>query len=305
MKREIVLIDEEKCNGCGQCVPNCHEGALQIIDGKARLVSDLFCDGLGACVGHCPEDAISIVEREAQPYDERKVMEIIVPKGGNTILAHLRHLKDHGEEEFLQQAIEFLKEKKVNIDLTEFEEEEVDAKEMVRELFGVKAQHSAHHELHGGGCPGSKALHFQVEQDQVESAGIAASVEIQAELRQWPVQLHLLNPQASYFRNADVILTADCVAYSVGDFHRQYLKGHSLAIACPKLDSNLESYVNKLTSMISDAKINTLTVLRMEVPCCGGLLQMAKMAVTQANRNVPVKEIVIGIKGNVLSENWI
>ena len=118
MKREIVLIDEEKCNGCGQCVPNCHEGALQIIDGKARLVSDLFCDGLGACVGHCPEDAISIVEREAQPYDERKVMEIIVPKGSNTILAHLRHLKDHGEEEFLQQAIEFLQEKKVNIDLT-------------------------------------------------------------------------------------------------------------------------------------------------------------------------------------------
>lgn len=305
MKREIVVIDEEKCNGCGQCVPNCHEGALQIIDGKARLVSDLFCDGLGACVGHCPEDAISIVEREAQPYDELKVMEIIVPKGNNTILAHLRHLKDHGEEEFLQQAVDYLEEKKINFDLTEFIKEEVDVKELVQELFTVKAMQNSHHSMHGGGCPGSKAMQFHAQPDQVDEGGTQMKSEIRSELRQWPVQLHLINPQASYFRNADVVLTADCVAYSVGDFHRNYLRGRSLAIACPKLDSNLESYVNKLTSMISDAKINTLIVLRMEVPCCGGLVQMAKMAATQANRKVPVKEIVIGIKGNVLSENWI
>ena len=109
MKRKIIQIDEEKCNGCGICIPNCHEGAMQLIDGKARLISDLFCDGLGACIGHCPEGAIEIIEREAEPYDERKVMEIMVPKGRNTILAHMEHLRDHNETEFLQQSIDYLK----------------------------------------------------------------------------------------------------------------------------------------------------------------------------------------------------
>ena len=305
MTRDIVLIDEEKCNGCGLCVPNCHEGALQIIDDKARLVSDLFCDGLGACIGHCPEGAISIVQREAEPYDEIKVMELMVGKGKNTILAHLHHLKDHDETELLKQGLKYLKNNKINIDLTDFEEKEVDVKELVASLFGVQSVSGIPHSGHGGGCPGSKAMSFEVNMDEVEAAGKNSSPEIKTELRQWPVQLHLLNPQAGYFKNADVILTADCVAYSMGDFHRKFLKGHSLAIACPKLDSNLESYVNKLTSMIRDAKINTLTVLRMEVPCCGGLVQMAQMAVNQAGRKVPVKEIVVGVQGNVLQENWI
>ena len=116
MKRKIVQIDEEKCKGCGVCIPECQEGALQIIDDKARLISDLFCDGLGACIGHCPEDAITIVEREAEPYDERKVMEMIIPKGRNTILAHLEHLRDHNEVDFLNEAIEYLNEK--NIDMS-------------------------------------------------------------------------------------------------------------------------------------------------------------------------------------------
>jgi ferredoxin len=303
MKRDIVFIDEEKCNGCGQCVPNCHEGALQIIDNKARLISDLFCDGLGACIGHCPEEAISIEQREAEPYDERKVMEIMVSKGENTIIAHLRHLKDHGEREFLKQGIDYLKERNVKIDLTEFEEKLSEMKEIIDELFGSKTPSGIPHSGHDGGCPGSKAMVFDIDMEKVEESAKSQTMEVKSELRQWPVQLHLLNPQASYFKNADVVLTADCVAYSMSDFHRKYLKGHSLAIACPKLDTNMENYVSKLTSMIRDAQINTLTVLRMEVPCCGGLVQMAQKAAQNAKRKVPIREIVVGIKGDILSEN--
>ncbi|HPE55000.1 MAG TPA: 4Fe-4S binding protein [Bacteroidales bacterium] len=298
MKREIIVIDEEKCNGCGACVPECHEGALQIIDGKARLVSDLFCDGLGACIGHCPEDALTIEEREAEPYNEVKVMELMIPKGENTILAHLRHLKDHGETGFLAEAISYLEEINYPMDLSDFNNNEMNVKDMVNDLFGSTG--------HGGfaGCPGSQERVFNIDMEQVAAAG-SPQVEAKSELKQWPVQLHLLNPQAGYFRNADVVLTADCVAYAMGNYHQKYLKGNSIAIACPKLDSNLESYVAKLTSMISDSMINTMTILRMQVPCCGGLVQMAQIATNQANRKIPLKEIVVGVEGDVLSEQWL
>ncbi len=305
MKREIIVIDEEKCNGCGLCIPECHEGALQIIDEKARLISDLFCDGLGACIGHCPEGALTIEEREAEPYDEVKVMEIMVSKGDNTIKAHLSHLKDHGELEFLNQAINYLSEINYDMDLSNFEEKKETPKEIVEELFGQKSNSGIPHSGVMGGCPGSQTREFNIDTEQVEQAGKPAAFEVKSELRQWPVQLHLLNPQANYFRNAEVVLAADCVAYSMGDFHNKYLKGKSLAIACPKLDSNLDSYVAKLTSMINDAQINTLTVLRMEVPCCGGLIQMAQTAAQHADRKIPIKEIVIGVQGDVLGEQWI
>jgi len=283
MKRKIIQIDEEKCNGCGNCIPNCHEGAMQLIDGKARLISDLFCDGLGACIGHCPEGAITIIEREAEPYDERKVMEMIVPKGRNTILAHLEHLRDHNETEFLQQAIDYLKEN--NIIMTP------DPKE---------------YHVHGGGCPGSMSRDFREENNvqPVAAAPVEAPVEAASELRQWPVQLHLLNPQASFFKNADVVLAADCVAFAMGNFHSRFMKGKSIAIACPKLDTNKESYIQKLTSMIADTRINSLTVVMMEVPCCGGLLQMAQMARTNAGRNVPVKQTIVSLKGEILDDEW-
>jgi ferredoxin len=287
MKRKIIQIDEEKCNGCGLCIPNCQEGALRIIDGKARLISDLFCDGLGACLGHCPEGAIEIVERDAEPYDERKVMEFIVPKGRNTILAHLDHLRDHNEQEFLNQAIHYLKEN--NIDMS--------PEKTVRPH-------------HGGGCPGSREMDFREEGQKTEDGGLQEAggmeqgVAVKSELKQWPVQLHLLNPNAPYFRNADVVLTADCVPFAMGNYHTHFLKGKSVAIACPKLDSNKESYVEKLTSMIRDAKINTMQVIMMEVPCCGGLLQMAQIAREQAGRNVPIKKSVISIQGEVLEEEW-
>jgi NAD-dependent dihydropyrimidine dehydrogenase PreA subunit len=287
MKRKIIQIDEEKCNGCGLCIPNCQEGALQIIDDKARLISDLFCDGLGACIGHCPEGAIEIIEREAEPYDERKVMEILGTKGRNTILAHLEHLRDHNEQGFLDQAIQYLKEN--NIDMSPEKE--------------MKA-HS------GCGCPGSKEIDFRdgggqtADGSQQSADGGRRSAEVPSELRQWPVQLHLLNPNAPYFRNADVVLTADCVPFAMGDYHAKFLKGKSIAIACPKLDSNKESYVEKLTAMITDARINSLNVVMMEVPCCSGLLQMALTAREKAGRNIPVKQAIISLQGEVLEEDY-
>ena len=160
------------------CVPNCHEGALQIIDDKARLISDLFCDGLGACIGHCPEGAISIMQREAEPYNERKVMEIMVSKGENTIIAHLRHLKDHGETEFLKQGLAVLKERNIKIDLSEFEEKETNVKEIVNELFGSKSQSGIPHSGHSGGCPGSKAMVFDIDMEKVEETGKSPRFEV-------------------------------------------------------------------------------------------------------------------------------
>jgi ferredoxin len=286
MKRKIIKIDEEKCNGCGLCIPNCQEGALQVIDGKARLISDLFCDGLGACIGHCPEGAIEIEEREAEPYNERKVMEILSGKGRNTILAHLEHLRDHNEQGFLNEAISYIKEN--NIEMSENE---------------MNKQHDLPH-----GCPGAAARDFRIDTEQVENSvkgKVPEPVSTPSELRQWPVQLHLLNPQASYFKNADVVLAADCAAFAMGNFHARYLKGKSLAIACPKLDTNKESYLQKLSSMMKDSKINTLQVVIMEVPCCGGLVQMATTARENAGLKVPIKVSVISVQGEVMEEDWV
>ena len=156
--------------------------------------------------------------------------------------------------------------------------------------------------------PGSAAKDFRIDEKLVETAGKTIpgeSSEAPSELRQWPVQLHLLNPQASYFRNADVVLAADCAAFAMGNFHSRFLKGKSIAIACPKLDTNKESYLQKLISMISDSKINSLTVVIMEVPCCRGLLQMAKTAKENSGRNIPIKLAVVSVQGEVMEENWV
>jgi ferredoxin len=281
MKRNIIRIDEEKCTGCGQCMPNCPEGAIQIIDGKARLVSDLFCDGLGACLGHCPEEAISIEEREAEPYDERSVMENVAKQGPNVIKAHLEHLKGHGQVEYWRQAVAFLKEKGLP------NPEDAPA-----------PQDAAH--AHSG-CPGSRSLRF---------AGSGAGPKDEqgrrgSHLSHWPVQMHLISPMAEQYQGADVLLSADCVAYTVGDFHKDFLKGKALAIACPKLDEGQEIYIEKIRALIDDAKINTLTVMIMQVPCCRGLLQLAKEAAAQASRKVPVKCIVVGLQGDILRQDWV
>jgi ferredoxin len=281
-KRKIVKIDEEKCNGCGLCIPNCPEGAIQIIDGKARLVSDIFCDGLGACLRHCPQEAITTEEREAEPYNEKKTMENIIKCGENTIIAHLKHLKDHGETGYYNEALEFLEEKGIEVD---FEKESKDEKM----------------QSHVSSCPGAQMRDFSDEKKEtVEESGSRGS-----QLRQWPVQLHLVPPYAPYFKDKDVLLVADCVGYSLADFHKDYLKGRSLSIACPKLDSNQEIYLDKLTKLIDGANINTLTVMTMEVPCCSGLLGLAKKAAEKASRKIPIKSIIVGIKGDILKEEWV
>ncbi|MCG8412044.1 MAG: 4Fe-4S binding protein [Bacteroidales bacterium] len=307
MKRDIIQIDEDKCTGCGECIPNCHEGALQIIDGKARLVSDLMCDGLGACIGHCPEGAIEIIEREAQPYDEIFVIKEMVKKGKNTVIAHLSHLKDHSEFGFLKQGIRWMQENKSEFNFTV--EEVMDAvhnnsikNEDSCGCGGHEEKPKHHHEHHhGGGCPGSmeKTIN-KPDATQKEEVG-----EVPSQLTQWPVQMHLVNPAANYFQNSDLLLAADCVAFSVGDFHNKFLKGRSLAIACPKLDANKEIYIEKLVSLIDKSKVNTITVVKMEVPCCGGILQMAQIALQQASRKVPIKSITVNLSGEVISEDWV
>ena len=308
MKRDILKIDENLCNGCGLCVPNCHEGALQVIDGKVRLVSELMCDGLGACIGYCPEGAITIENREAEPYSEVRVMEQMKDKGKNTVIAHLKHLKDHGETGFLQQGVGYLKEHRAVLNFNPDEViSEVHNHGMTSAVFAsitetISAEHKhSHSSKHdGGGCPGSRAI--VIEKPSSSAHGTESA---QSELRQWPVQMHLINPGATYFRNADLLVAADCVAYSVGGFHNKYLKDKSLAIACPKLDHNTEIYIEKLKTLIDVAMVNTITVMIMEVPCCGGLLQMVKAAVAGASRKVPVKMLIAGITGDILREECV
>ncbi|MCF8361680.1 MAG: 4Fe-4S binding protein [Prolixibacteraceae bacterium] len=292
MKREIIKIDETLCNGCGVCVPNCHEGALQIIDGKARLISDLMCDGLGACIGHCPEGAITIEKREAEPYNETKVMAEMVKKGRNTVIAHLKHMLEHNETAFLKEGIDYLKNNPHELNF--------DIGEIVDEVYNNKPGPNA--DCATGGCPGSKPQSFAKPQGfQMASPSTGQT----SQLGHWPVQLHLINPAAPFFRNADLLVAADCSAFSVGDFHSKWLKNKSLVIACPKLDSGIEVYINKIATLIEEAKVNTITVMIMEVPCCSGLLRIVNEARQMTSRNVPVKAVVISTKGEVLKEEWV
>jgi len=271
--RSIVKIDEDLCTGCGDCVPACAEGAIQIVDGVARLVADNLCDGLGACLGDCPENAITIEERDADEFDELAVQE------------HLEKIAPADVETPLRQV-----------------------------AGGTAAGHGAgplhaHGHGHGpghggGGCPSARVLSFDAPAGG-DAAGEAATSAQPSELRQWPIQLHLVPPTAPYFEGADVLLAADCVAFAMGNFHRDHLKGNALAVACPKLDQGQEIYLQKLVSMIDDAKINTLTVMVMEVPCCAGLVGLAKEAAERAGRKVPVKQTVIDLRGEVVGEQWL
>ncbi len=284
MKRQIITIDETKCTGCGDCIPACPEGALQVIDGKARLVSDLFCDGLGACIGHCPTGAMRVETREAEPYDERRVMaESIVKAGPNVIAAHLRHLEEHGETGYLREALDYL------------------AEQGIANPLEAPAATPVHH---GGGCPGSRTMDLR-SSGHAAPAASAPSESAPSALRQWPVQLHLVSPIAPCFRDADLLLAADCVAFSMGDFHSRLLFGKALAVACPKLDSGMDRYLEKLVAMIDMAGIRSITVAIMEVPCCGGLTALAMQALAKAKRTVPVNKIVVSVTGELLSEEEI
>lgn len=306
MERDIIFIDEELCDGCGDCIPNCHEGALQLIDNKARLISDLMCDGLGACIGHCPQGAITMEKREAEPYNETEVIKAMVTKGRNTVIAHLLHLVEHNEHAFVKEGVTWLRNNEPALDF--------DLEEVVRTVHSAKEKAQAtpinitqmapqpvpQQEAAGCGCAGSEAREIKRDEPAVASTGIQAS-----ELRQWPVQFHLINPAAGYFKGADLLLAADCSAFTMGNFHSDYLKGKSLIIACPKLDSEQETYVQKLVQLIDHSMVNTIHVLIMEVPCCGGIMRLLDQAVGIANRKVPVKCSVVSVGGEILSEEWV
>lgn len=271
MKRKIIQIDEEKCNGCGVCIPDCPEGALQMIDGKARLVSDLFCDGLGACIGTCPQGAITIVEREAELYDEKTVMnKNIIPKGTNTIKAHLKHLKDHNETEYYKHACEALT--AMGIDIPE-------------EVKPLSC-----------GCPGTLAKSIEKKEVSPKAKSIVGPV---SQLTQWPVELHLLNPAASYFNNADILIAADCTAFSYGNFHNDFIKGRKLIIFCPKLDNSSEAYIEKLTALFTQNEVNSITIAKMEVPCCAGTTAIVQEALKRAGKDVPLTIKTISIDGKI------
>ncbi len=271
-KRKIIKIDEKKCNGCGLCMPNCPEGALQIIDKKARLISDLFCDGLGACIGHCPQGAITIEEREAQAYSERKVMENVVKQGSNVIRAHLEHLGEHGETKYLQEAIDFLKENKIEVPQLKDTQKNLPC-----------------------GCPGSKVVDFRKEKARESSSG-ARQV---SELGQWPIQLRLVPAFAPYLQNADLLIAADCVPFSYANFHADFLKGRTLLVGCPKFD-DLDAYQEKISQIIEHNNLKSITYVHMEVPCCFGLIDVIREAIENSGKKVPFKEVTISISGEKL-----
>ncbi|MFA5200604.1 MAG: 4Fe-4S binding protein [Candidatus Omnitrophota bacterium] len=267
--RKIINIDSNKCNGCALCIPNCPEGAIQIIDGKARLISDLFCDGLGACLGYCPQGAIKIEEREAVDYDEKKVMANIVKQGPNVIKAHLKHLKEHNQPGFLKQALDFLKENKISVKLEEF--------------YGNGVS---------SGCPGSRVMDFRKQTTKTNNN----TVNIDSELAQWPIQLHLVPADAPYLNGADLLICADCVPFAYANFHQDLLTGKILLVGCPKLD-DLTLYKNKLKQVFAANNIKSVVYAHMEVPCCLGLLGIIKEAIVISGKTIPFEDVTISIKG--------
>jgi NAD-dependent dihydropyrimidine dehydrogenase PreA subunit len=255
MIRKMVKIDEEKCNGCGLCVPSCAEGAIQIIDGKARLIADSLCDGLGACLGDCPVDAITIEEREADEFDEAVVEE------------HLKAIDREPQPNGHQPE--------------------------AAPVGGCPSAAVQSVAAPAGGCPSARMMNF----DKPRTEETAAAGPRPSRLAQWPIQLHLVPPTAPFFQNADVLLAADCAPFAYADFQEELLKGKALAIACPKLDKT-EPYVEKLTAMITQSNIRSLTVVHMEVPCCNGLVFMAKQAIANSGRDIPFETVCIGIRGD-------
>ena len=272
-KRKIVNIDESLCNGCGECIPNCQEGALQIIDGKARLISDYFCDGLGACLGHCPMDAITIEERDAESYDETKVMDTIVLKGPNTIKAHMQHLKDHNEHDLLKEAITYLQNHQIPLP---------DLSSTAKVLSCA--------------CPGTMVRNIETESHIQADSNSCASIP--SELAQWPIQLHLVPTNAPFLNGTHLLIAASCSAFSAGCFHNNLLKNKKLLIACPKLD-NTGPYLDKLVQIFQNNHLKSITVAIMEVPCCTGLYRLVEEAVKLSGINIPLIKKVISIQGTI------
>lgn len=251
--RKTITIDEEKCDGCGLCIPACPEGALQIIEGKARLVKESFCDGLGACLGDCPQGALVIEEKEVEDYDEEGVISHIKENSPELLEKHLAHLRAHAHE-------------------------------------------LPRHHSHAGisSCPSAGMLEWEKQEEAAPG-----TEKVSSELRQWPIQLHLVPPHAPYFRNADLVLVGDCVPFAYGDFHRDFLKGKAVAIGCPKLD-DLNAYIDKVAEILRVADVKSIKVLHMEVPCCYGLVHIAQEALKRAGKDIPLGTVKVGIKGEVM-----
>lgn len=250
MLRKIVKIDQDKCDGCGLCVPSCAEGAITIVNGKAVLAAENLCDGLGACLGDCPRDAITVEEREADEFDEAAVEKHLAAQGKSAPVHH---------------------------------EAPVPAA-------------PAPHSHGGGGCPGSRAMSFARPQETAAPAPGASSR--QSQLAQWPVQLHLVPVTAPYFQGADLLITADCVPVAYAGYHEDFLKGKAVVMGCPKLDDN-NFYLQKLTEILTKSDIKSVTVLKMEVPCCGGIAIAARQALAASGRQIPYREVTIGIQGEI------
>lgn len=278
--RKIIKIEEKKCNGCGLCIPNCPEGAMKVIDGKARLISDLFCDGLGACVGHCPRGAITVEEREAEAYSEPRVMENIVKQGKNVIHAHLQHLKDHNEYGLLKDAMDFLKAKGMHADM--------------EQLFPSPYKHREH--IQSSSCPGSRPM--DLKKTKGDGAEKNSLTKTESRLDNWPVQIKLVPVSAAYFDKADILIAADCVPFAFANFHDDLLKGKVLLIGCPKLDE-VTIYEEKLGQIFKANDIKSITCAHMEVPCCYGFLKVIKSAINKSGKDIPFSDTVIGIKGQV------
>lgn len=231
MIRKIIKIDEEKCNGCGACVSACHEGAIGLVDGKAKLLRDDYCDGLGDCLPTCPTGAITFEKREAADYNEKAVME--------------NKLKKHG---------------------------------------------IAHH----GGCPGSRLGRIMHEHSSPNE------VKAESRLSQWPVQIKLVPVNAPYFDGADLLIAADCTAFAYGNFHNDFIKDKITLIGCPKLDS--VDYSEKLTAILTVNDIRSITVVRMEVPCCGGIQMAVQKALDASSKRIPLNVTVISTDGKIINK---
>jgi ferredoxin len=280
MKRDIIRIDESKCNGCGLCASACAEGALAIVDGKAKIVGEILCDGLGACLGECPTGALTIEQRDADAFDEAAVAHRAkidaAPQGG---------CPGSATRQFGSGAA----------------------------ASPAAAPHAAMH-AGGGGCPGSAVRQFgraAAGAAPAPAAGCAsacggASEEAPAgaaasALTHWPIQLHLARTDTPVFQGAEILIAADCTAFALGGFHGQLLAGKRLLIACPKLDDPA-GYLDKLTALFAVACPQSVTVARMEVPCCSGLMRLALQAREAAGSDLPVREVIVGVEGEILSE---
>ncbi|MEE9442598.1 MAG: 4Fe-4S binding protein [candidate division Zixibacteria bacterium] len=275
-KREIVQIDESLCDGCGECILSCAEGAIQIIDGTAKLVSDNLCDGFGACLGSCPQDAITIITREAEEFDEEVVK------------VHLE------KQEISRKPVE--------------QSEVIPQPQVVAACPGSAIQSFSQpaqqiNKPAMSGCPGSAMRSFVPEENRRDQASDSAPAP-QSRLTQWPIQLMLVPPTAPFLNGRELLLAADCCPFAFADFHNSYLKDKSLLIACPKLD-NLQFYREKMEEIFRHSGCTAVSVMIMEVPCCGGLSMITCEALKASRRDIPLKEIVVGIRGDILSEKLV